>query len=228
VTNIASIKDFSIAIIDDHECILHGAASFLRTAFPHTGISIFSEEQSFLKHIQNRTYDIYIVDLELKEMQGVELITEIRKMQPGSRIIVYTMHEELWIIKQLIQFKVNGIVLKNSSLDLLQKAVEEVAEGRTYFCQRFRYITQEFNNSNPDSYLLTEDFNDTYLEIIRLIAKGKDSPEIAQITGKTLHTIMSYRKDIFRKFGVNSAPELTAKAFANGFITKRDIKNTEK
>lgn len=213
-------SEFNIIIIDDREIILHGMTTYLKKVFPYAGISVFTEARSFLRKIESCIFDIYIIDVELKDIRGIELIKEIRKVNSDAKIIVYTMHEGTWTVKELLEQKVNGIILKSSPLDVLRKGVEEVLSGSNYYCNKFRSIKQKCNEKNPDSFLLTEKFSKTEIEIIQLIANGNTSAQIARKTGHTKDTIMSYKKDIFKKFGVNSAPKLIYKAMVNGFPIK--------
>lgn len=212
----------SIAIIDDHESVLHGVASYLKENLSNAKTFLFSEGKAFLRHISKRPYDLYILDLGLKDIDGIELLEEIKSIYPSAKIIIHTMREEIWIVKRLIQYDVDAIVLKSYPLDVLKKAIEQVMSGRKYYCQRLKYLQNNSSLPTHDSYLYFEKFNETDLKIIRLMAKGATSEEIARQLGYKKNTIMSYRKDLFRKFDVNSAAELVSKAIANGFISIND------
>lgn len=216
----------NIALVDDHEAILQGVASQIRKSFPGATISTYNEGLSFLSALKKHLFDIYIVDLSLQDVQNMDLILTIRKIHPDAKIIIHTMHEEIWIIRELKEIRVNGIVLKSSPLHTLKEAIESVYAGETFHCQRFKSISKDYNNPIPDSHLLTEKISNTELKIIRLIAQGYTYVQIAEITKHTNHTINSYKKNIFRKFEVNNAPSLVAKAVAYGIIKKEDINNT--
>ncbi|NDV65270.1 response regulator transcription factor [Bacteroides sp. 224] len=221
-TSLQQLK-FNIAIVDDHDSVLLGVCSFLKKYFINVQISTFTEGAKLLEHIRTKPQDIFIVDLNLKDVEGLELIKIIRGIQSNAKIIVYSMHEGLWIIKSLLTLNIEGVVLKSSSLDFLKKAVEEVYIGGKFYCQRFKQISKDSDDKDSDSFLLVEAFNDIHLTIIKLTAQGYTSQEIATKTGHTKQTIMSYKKDLFRKLGVNSATELVGKAIIHGFINKKDI-----
>lgn len=208
----------SLAIIDDHESVLQGVASYLRDNLANAQTFLFTEGRTFLQHVRKRPYDLYILDLGLKDIDGTELLEQLKAIYPSAKIIVHTMREEIWVVKRLIQYDVDGIVLKSYPLDVLKKAIEQVMDGRKYYCQRLKYLQNSCSLPTHDSHLFFEKFNATDLKIIQLMAKGKTSEEIALQLGYKKNTIMSYRKDIFRKFDVNSAAELVSKAIANGFL----------
>lgn len=214
---------FNIAIVDDHDSVLLGVCSFLKKHFVNAQISTFTEGAKLIDHIKTKPQDIFIVDLSLKDMEGLDLIKIIKNIQPNARILVYTMHEGLWIIKSLLVLNVEGIVLKYSSLDFLKKGVEEIYSGGKFYCQRFKQISKDSDDKDSDAFLLIESFNDIHLTIIKLTAQGYTSDKVAQKTGHTKQTIMSYKKDLFRKFEVNSATELVSKALMHGFISKKDL-----
>jgi len=223
-TNTLYSFNFNIAIVDDHDCILQGITSYLKRTFVNANIQVFTEGTDFLNQSKAKQMDVCIVDLQLQDIEGIKVIKSLKKLQPLSKVIVYTMHDELWVVKTLMNMSdVDGVVLKNSPLDSLRKAVEEVYKGEKYYCQKIKSIKQEHKNEPITSMFLKETFSDTYLEIIKFIAKGLTSQQIADKMGHTKNTIMSYKKDIFRKFGVNSAAELVVKAIYYGLINKKDL-----
>lgn len=65
--------------------------------------------------IERRDYDIYILDVSIPDMSGFELIAKIREMNDQAKIIVNTMHEEIWMANRLVQCGVNAVILKSSA-----------------------------------------------------------------------------------------------------------------
>ena len=84
-----------------------------------------------------------VLDVSMPDMSGFDLITKIREQNENARIIVYTMHEEIWIINRLVQCKVNGIVLKTSSASELISAIRSVLLGESYLCSRIALIRKK-------------------------------------------------------------------------------------
>jgi len=214
---------FNLAIIDDHDCILQGASTYLKKTFVNANILTFTEGNDFLNHLKTRDFDICIVDLELQDTEGLKIIKYLKGQRPDIKIIVYTMHDEPWIIRAVLEQNVEGIVMKNSPLEMLKKSIEEVFGGEKFYCQKMKHIKQDHKDGAGGSYILWETFNETDRQIVILMAKSLTSEQIALKTGHTKQTIMSYKRDIYRKFQVKSAAELIAKAIAYGFVDKKEL-----
>ena len=133
-------KGKDIAVVDDHGLVVEGLRSLLRT-LPDIG-ELFAVQsgQALLDVMKVRLFDVYIVDLELPDIDGVDLIRAIRERQSGARIIVNTMHEEIWTMARLTECDVDGVILKSSDPQLIKEAVRSVMEGRRFFCPRFHRL----------------------------------------------------------------------------------------
>lgn len=78
-----------------------------------------------------------MLDIELPDLSGFELLEIIKEKCPDSRIIVNTMHEETWVVKKLLQIGVDGVILKSADTDEIKNALESVLKGEKYFCNEF-------------------------------------------------------------------------------------------
>lgn len=210
---------FHLTVIDDHDAILRGILDCLKEAFPEADIRSFTEGERFIREMKFRQIDVCVVDLSLQDVDGIELIKTIREKLPDTKIIVYTRHDEICIIKNLLELEVDGIVLKNSVTDLLAKAVQEVYLGNTYYCPHIQKIKQR-----SDCFEIFKSLNENDRRIVILMGQGYTSQGIADIMGYSKNTVMSYKKEIFRKFGVKTATELIAKALEYGYISHKDLK----
>ncbi|WP_165045555.1 response regulator transcription factor [Dysgonomonas sp. ZJ709] len=217
-------SSIDILVVDDHESVLQGVKFFLKQNIENVYIKGVLDGKTTLQQIKGHKYDVYIIDLNLKDIEGYNLILAIREEHPDAKIIVYTMHEEIWYVKMLLELKINGVVLKSSPIYNLKYAIKKISEGESYYCPRFKQIKYEHNLLCSDSFLLATEISGIEIEIMQLIAESYTSAQISEITGYTKNTIMSYKKDLFRKFGVKSAPELIAKAMINGFPIRKKTK----
>ena len=158
-------KGTDIAVVDDHGLVVEGLRSLLRT-LPDIG-ELFAVQsgQALLDVMRSRLFDVYIVDLELPDMDGVDLIGAIRERQSGARIIVNTMHEEIWTMARLAECDVDGVLLKSSDPQLIKEAVRSVMEGRRFFFPRdlegflrwerpFDHREEEGAGATPEEYLM--------------------------------------------------------------------------
>ena len=126
------LKELSLAIIDDHEVVLEGFKSYmLKSGAGH--IETFANAHQLLERMNFLLFDVYVVDVELPDMDASLLIDELRRIHPKAKIIINTIHEEMWVVRKMTEKKVDGVLYKTGQLELLLQAVIAVVEGRQYF-----------------------------------------------------------------------------------------------
>lgn len=211
-----------ILILDDHELMAYGIKSKLEKLLPDARIDVFLTGKAVLDSIKEKKYDLYIIDLELQDTTGFDMIKKIKKSDPQAGILVCTMHEEIWYVKELKELQVDGILFKSSCSELLDKAVSEIIAGRTFFCDQYREL---FNNHRDKGYryLLYEDFTRNEKDVLYLVGKGYTIQGIADEKAWSVKTVEYYRRRLFDKFGVSNVARLIAIAIREGFIKKEDI-----
>lgn len=208
-------KGLSVAIIDDHELVLEGFRSFLvRNGISH--VEAFSKAQPLLDRIVSQSFSIYIVDVELSDIEITELIDRIREIQPEARIIINTMHEEMWVVNKMTEKKVDGVMYKSGGLDQLLDAIEAVNKGYQFFCKKFKRSQSSLQTHN-------QVISDRELEVLESIAKGYSTKEIATNLFISENTVENHRKNLFRKMQVKNMAELIIKSIAAGYINPEEI-----
>lgn len=208
------MRDYSILVVDDHEIIVSGVANILQEEFPNTEIVGCANPQEAINEIDTRLFDLYIIDLEYEKMNGFDLINEIKRQDVEARIIVYTMHEEIWTVNRLLEAEVNGIVLKSGAKDNLIEAVKVASDNGIYLCPRFRHIEE---NSRFYKEMLRKRRTKSSLTemekvILKYVVKGYRSAEIAEKISRSIHDVNFHRKNIMLKLEARNPADLVAKA----------------
>ena len=210
-------EGLSVAIIDDHELVLEGFRSFL-VRHGITDIEAFSKAQALLDRITSRHFSVYIVDVELADIEIGELLDKIREVQPEARIIINTMHEEMWVVNKMTEKKVNGVIYKSGDLNQLLEAIATVTSGRQYFCKKFR-------RSQNSMQVQNQIISDRELEVLVQIAKGYSTKEIATNLFISENTVENHRKNLFHKLQSHNMADLIIKTIAAGYINPEEIIN---
>lgn len=207
----------NILLIDDHDLILQGIKSILKQ-IPEVGFfATASTGQKACDWIEREKFDLYILDIELPDITGFELIDRIRERDPKARIIVNTMHDEVWNIHRLIQLDVNSVILKSSNIEEVKDAVYSVLDGGTYFCTHFESIRTKIQGVHAEAFsdeLLTA----REMEVLEAIAEGLKTNEIADRLHVSDNTIESHRKRLMVKLNARNAVDLVMKAISRGII----------
>lgn len=209
------VEDLSIAIIDDHEVVLEGIKSFLEKSGIRY-VEAFAKASDLLARASVVNFNQFIIDVELPDMDAAELIDAIHTLQPHSHIIVNTMHEELWVVERMTEKKVDGVIYKSGQLEQLIEAISAVADGRQYFCAKFRKSQRQIE-------MRGDVLSNREQEVLRCIARGCSTKQIAQMLFISENTVESHRQKLFRKMHARNMAELVIKAIAEGYIDPSKI-----
>lgn len=201
-----------LIIIDDHPIVARGTANLLsplsggECTCAHSGKEALILVQSALR---THPYTLAIVDLELPDTYGTSLISSLRHLAPALRIMVYTMHEQIWVAKELEQLQVDAIIFKSEPTTSLQLAAEACISGLTYRSPRYQALQAE----TPVSLL-----SERELDILQLMSYGFTSRAIADRLCLSENTIEYHRKRMMRKLATDNMVELILRAQRQGFL----------
>ena len=137
-----------LLVVDDHNLILEGICKVVNKMPEVVVVDAVTSGLQAAELIERRDYDIYILDVSIPDMSGFELIAKIREMNDQAKIIVNTMHEEIWIVNRLVQCGVNAVILKSSASAELMTAIRCVLRGEAHACPRFAAISQKLNSAS--------------------------------------------------------------------------------
>lgn len=206
-----------VLVVDDHCLILEGICAILNTMPDVIVVDAVTSGQQASELIDMRDYDVYILDISMPEVDGFDLIKKIRELNERARIIVYTMHEEIWIVKRLAQSEVNAIVLKSSSSSELIDAVQSVLQGESYTCSRFSFINDRLHRTLADLQFKGVPTK-RECDVLHAVAKGLNTRQIAELLKISDNTVETFRKRLILKFEAKNAVDLVVKAISQGFI----------
>lgn len=203
-----------ILLVDDHTLILQGIRHVI-AQMPEIGkVYTASSGAEALFLIQTQPFDLYILDVELPDANGFDLITQIRQKYPEARILINTMHEEIWILKRLTRTPISGAILKSADIHELTLAIQSILKGEQYFCKRYRTILNRLHTEKQ----LREQLTLREMEVLQAIAKGYNTREIANLLHVSDNTIESHRKSLMSKLEARNAVDLVLKAIHLGII----------
>ncbi len=207
------LSHMKIAIVDDHDLIREGINAVLLNNGANF-VEKYSTSTSLVNEMdKGARYDFYIIDLELPDIDGFVLIEMIRARCADARIIVSTIHDEIWTLRKLLAKDVNSIVYKTGDAEELILAIKENLEGRKYYCDEVRSSLKIAgdNSVHPSA---------RELEVLHHIALGKTSREIAAAMFVSDNTVEAHRKALFSKLGAVNVADLIMKAINMGYLKK--------
>ena len=196
---------FDIVLIDDHSLVLEGLKTLLRDIAGVNSVCTVTNGTELLSLIKSRIFHIYITDLELPDIDGFELMHSIKENNPQAKVIVCTMHEEIWIVNKLRHPDINAVVFKSSGTEALREAVCAVM----------------VDESRPDDETELPDMLPTSreLDVLKAIAQGMSTHEISRHLFISENTVEWHRKNLMLKFAARNATDLVIKALTKGYLT---------
>ncbi len=212
-----------VYIIDDHRLFVEGISTLLanENSFKLIGHSLSAKD--FLKIIDEVNADVYLMDINMPEISGVELTRVLREKQPDAKIIALTMHDDFSYVKNMIKSGAHGYILKAANIQELIQAIKTVSVGEKYLGKDIKKILFDKIESlesldaaiREEKELLTP----REKEILALIAQDHSNAWIAEKLFISERTVETHRKNIISKTGVNSGIGLVRYAFEHNIIS---------
>ena len=211
---------YRILLVDDHKIMRDG----IRAILQHTGeFDVVGEAENGLDAVQavkDTSPEIILMDIGLPGLNGIEATAEILKYAPDAKIIILSMYDDEHSVVSAIRSGARAFVLKKASDSDLLDALRTVGKGGSYLSPQVsdRLLTRiqrgDLNATALPAALDT--LSPRELQVMRLVAEGKTSKEIALLLDLGLQTVRSYRKTMMRKLGVKNVAGLTQLALAGG------------
>lgn len=207
----------TIILVDDHKMFRESLKKLLVNEGIANVIGEAGNGQELLDLLQVKIPDIVLLDISMPGMNGIEATTKAMELYPDLKIITLSSFGNEQYYYTMIEAGVKGFVLKNSGITELQQALEEVANGGSWFSNELlrKVIVSIGKNSSKSSQL---DLSARELEVLKLICEGFTNEQIANQLNLSADTIKYHRSNIFSKTEVTNAAALVMFAIRNKLI----------
>lgn len=211
---------YTVLLVDDHKIMRDGIKAILKHS-EEFKVSGEADNGSDAVQLTKKTSpDIVLMDIGLPGLNGLEATTEILRHNPGTRVIILSMYDDEHSVVSAIRSGARAFVLKKASDSDLLDALRTVAKGGSYLSPQvsdrlLARIQRGDLESKPLPSVL-HGLSPRELQVLRLVAEGKTSKEIAVMLDLGLQTVRSYRKTMMKKLNVNNVAGLTQLALAAG------------
>ncbi len=208
----------TVLIVEDHDDTRQWWEENITQAFPGastTGAVTLEEARTLLK---NRTFALALVDINLPDGSGIDLVREMGETHPETYCVITTIFDDDIHIFSALQAGAKGYLIKDQPRDSQIQQLKAVLHGQPPLSPGVaRRILEHFSlhkQQSKDSEALTPREND----VLQLIAKGFSRPEVAKLLGLTTNTVASYTKVIYQKLNVSSRAEAVYEGLRLGLI----------
>jgi DNA-binding NarL/FixJ family response regulator len=203
----------SVFIVDDHPMIRHGLEQVLH-ARGHRVAGLACDGATALEGIAAQAPDVAIVDLELPDIGGLELLRRLRSERPAMKLVVYTATVRPSVLAGALAAGAEGLVSKAASVSRLAEAVEAVSRGENYVDEPLREIVDAAAGRAPLSR--------REREVLKRAARGDKLETIAERLFISPETARTHLRNARGKLGARTVAEAVAAALASGEIENGD------
>ena len=203
-----------VLIVDDHPIVRQGLAQVLEQESDLVVCGEADTAEEALDAIAAKKPDVVIVDLLLKDGNGLDLIKTLRSIRPDLPILVLSMHDESLYAERALRAGAQGYIMKEQAADEMLTAVRKVLAGDVYLSQAMvsRILRRLARGRGEEQESPLQRLTDRELEVFRLIGEGLGTRRIAARLGVSVKTIESYRANIKEKLQLASGSELVRHA----------------
>ncbi len=208
-----------ILIVDDHPVVRSGLAQVLSVGFPTASVRESSNAAEALERIWNERWDVVIIDISLPGKSGLDLLREIKMECPNLPVLILSMHTEDQFAVRALRNGAAGYLTKETASQELLMAVQKVLDGGKYIRPSLaeKLVSHLGLDSTKSPH---ETLSDREFQVLRLIASGRTSKEIASELCLSIKTISTYRSRILDKMQMRNNSELMRYAMQNHLLTE--------
>lgn len=209
-----------VLLADDHNLVRAGLRKILESAPAIEVVGEVADGPSALARLAEGPVDVLVLDLTMPGMDGLEVLRRVEAEHPGVKVLVLTMHADAEHALRAIRDGAEGYLVKDSAADELVAGIDAVMAGRPFYSEPVqRALSDLVRGGGVAAQPRAADvLTDREMEVLRLVARGLSTKEIASqldISGRTVET---HRANLMRKLNLRSVALLTQLAIRERLI----------
>ena len=206
-------------LADDHAMVRDGLRLMFENIVNTEVVAEAADGRTAVDHAIKIKPDIVIMDISMKDLNGIEATRQIVAKNPDIKVIALSMHSDSRFVRGALQAGAAGYVLKDSQFGELEKAVSAVMDNDIYLCPEITTtVVKEYLNktTSDEQPLSTQVLTPRELEVLQLFAEGHPVREIASILHISRKTVESHRRKIKGKLNIHNDADLIKHAIREG------------
>ena len=216
------MKRIAVLLAEDHAIVRQG----LRLLVEADGdIEIAGEAKTgreALRMTCELRPEIVVMDIAMPLLNGVEATRQILKAVPTTKVLILSAHSDAEYVEQVVKAGARGYLVKQSSGDILAKAIRELHQGKTFFAPSIAKRLQEGFQKSADGVGLRKksdhELTSREVELLQLIAEGQANKQIASELSISIKTVEKHRQHLMEKLNIHDIAGLTRFAIGAGIV----------
>ena len=213
---------YSIVLADDHVLVRQGLKRIIEESPDLQVVGEANDGLELLNLLNHVTPQLVILDIFMPNLRGIEAIHEIKKIHPELKVLILTMHKDKEYLYLSLSAGAKGYLLKEDADKELFNAIEKIRQGKTYISPHFSEEVfddlVQIGKGEAKNVLESDPLTLREREVLKMIAEGKSSKEIAGALFISVFTVNNHRASIMEKLNLNKATDLVKYAIRKGYI----------
>ncbi|MHC1743512.1 MAG: response regulator [Syntrophobacteraceae bacterium] len=214
------MKPYRIVLVDDHILFREGIKSLIGASDDFLIVGEAGDGKRLLALLEDVTTEMVIMDISMPGYQGVEATREAKKLLPDLKVLILTMHNSKEYLYHAMSAGADGYLLKEDAHDDLITAIRTLQEGKPYISPLMSgHVQDMFIKRIRGEEIESEALTQREVEVLRLVAEGKSSKEIAEHLFISIMTVQNHRANIKKKLNMRKNVDLVKYAIRKGYVS---------
>ena len=226
ISNTKTQQMVRLILVDDHKLFRCGIKSLFENSKNIVVIAEASNGKEGISKILAQNPDVVLLDLELGDINGLDLIEKVMAQNANVKFIILTSHVNEHVINKAMKMGIYGYILKDINSEFLDMIVNSVSKGAMWIDKKVVQILRELNpNVIPNTQISRQNFKSTHAnltareyEVLKLVVDGKSNLQIANELNISEHTSKAHVCNIIQKLVVDDRTQAAVKAIREGLV----------
>ncbi len=212
-----------ILLADDHILVREGIRALLEKIAGFEVVAEASHGREALELIQKQLPEIAILDITMKEINGLEVAARLTREFPSVKTIILSMHAAEEYVMRALRAGARGYLLKDAAKSELELALQAVVSGETYLSPAIsRQVVEGYLHRAKTGCSATESLTLRQRETLQLLAEGRTVKEIAFMFNRSVKTVEAHRAELMRRLNIHDLPGLVRLAMREGLVPREE------
>ena len=218
-------KQITVLMAEDHAIVRQGLCALLNTDGHFKIVGEAQTGREAVKMALSLKPDVVLMDIAMPVLNGLEATRQILAANPGAKVIILSAHSDDEYIQRMNDAGAVGFLEKQSSAEILTKAIQEVAKGRKYYspaiAKRMRDAESQPRDREGMVKVDGQKLTSREAEVLQLVAEGRANKQVAAELGISIKTVEKHRQHLMDKLNIHDTASLTRYAISTGVIENR-------
>jgi DNA-binding NarL/FixJ family response regulator len=213
---------YRLLLADDHALLRQGLRRIVEEVDDLQVVGEAGDGLELIKLLKTTDADMVVLDISMPNMRGIEATHEIKCLHPDVKVLVLTMHRDKEYLYQALSSGADGYLLKEDADTELISAIKNIREGRDYVSPSLMNELVEYRKLRDGGVSVPDSRDDGLTtrerEVLKLIAEGKTSVEVADLLSISARTVDHHRANIMDKLKLRNTAELVKYTINKGYV----------